>query len=128
VRIVFRLLVGLGAFGLGLGTIYWFLTYEVTGSVLLWTFGSMPLIVAAWIHRRLRAGTASTSSDDPEATPADDTGELVGSFPVGSVWPLFLALALLALGGALVYGAILVPLGALLVTFAVLGLMRESRD
>jgi hypothetical protein len=128
VRIVFRLLVGLGAFGLGLGTIYWFVTYEVTGSVLLWTFGLMPLIVAAWIHRRLRAGTASTSSDDPEATPADGAGELVGSFPSGSTWPLFLALALLALGGALVYGAILVPLGALLVSFAVLGLMRESRD
>jgi hypothetical protein len=128
VRIVFRLLVGLGAFGITLGTIYWFVTYEVTGSVLLWTFGLMPLIVAAWIHRRLRAGTASTSADDPGATPADGAGELVGSFPAGSVWPLFLALALLALGAALVYGAILVPLGVLLVAFAVLGMMRESRD
>jgi hypothetical protein len=128
VRTVFRLLVGLGAFGLTLGTVYWFLTYETTGAVLLWAFGLMPLIVAAWIRRRLRAGTASTASDDPVATPADAAGELVGSFPSGSVWPLFLALALLALGGALVYGAILVPLGAVLVAFTVLGLMRESRD
>jgi hypothetical protein len=125
---VFRLLVGLGVFGLGLGTVYWLLTYEVTGSVLLWAFGLMPLIVAAWILRRLRAGTAATSSDDPGATPAGEAGQIVGSFPSGSVWPLFLALALLALGAALVYGAILVPLGALLVAFAVLGLMRESRD
>jgi hypothetical protein len=128
VRTVYRLLVGLGLFGLTVGTIYWFVTYEITGSVLLWTFGLMPLIVAGWIHRRLRAGTASISADDPGASPADDAGAVVGSFPAGSVWPLFLALALLALGAALVYGAILVPLGVLLVAFAVLGMMRESRD
>lgn len=127
-RTVFRLMVGLGVFGLTLGTVYWFVTYETTGSVLLWTFGMTPLIVAAWILRRLRAGTASGSADDPAANRGDGAGEVVGSFPAASVWPLFLALALLALGAALVYGAILVPLGVLLVAFAVLGLMRESRD
>lgn len=127
-RNVYRLLIGQGVFGLALGTIYWFLTYEPTGSVLLWAFGLMPLVVAAWIHRRIRAGTASGPSDDTGGTPAKEAGEIVGSFPSGSVWPLFLALALLALGAALLYGAILVPLGAALVAFAVLGLMRESRD
>ena len=127
-RIVYRLLIGQGVFGIALGTIYWFLTYETTGTVLLLAFGLMPLVVAAWIRRRIRAGTASGPSDDAGATPAQSAGEIVGSFPSGSVWPLFLALALLALGASLVYGAILVPLGILLVAFAVLGLMRESRD
>ena len=127
-RTTFRLLIGLGLFGLALGTVYWFLTYDVTGSVLLWSFGLMPLIVAAWIQRRLRAGAGSSSADEPDAVPAEAAGEAIGSFPAGSAWPLFLALALVVAGAGLVYGAILLPLGIGLVAFAVLGMMRESRD
>ncbi|MFN8234350.1 MAG: hypothetical protein U0V56_13070 [Actinomycetota bacterium] len=61
-------------------------------------------------------------------TPAKEAGEIVGSFPSRERLAAVLALALLALGAALLYGAILVPLGAALVAFAVLGMMRESRD
>jgi hypothetical protein len=127
-RTAFRLLVGLGVFGLALGTVYWFLTSEVTGSVLLWSFGLMPLIVAAWIRRRLRAGGGSRPADQPDAVPSAAAGEVIGSFPAASAWPLFLALALVLAGAGLVYGAILLPLGIGLVAFAVLGMMRESRD
>jgi hypothetical protein len=127
-RTVYRLMIGLGAFGLTVGTVYWFVTNEVTGSVLLWSFGLTPLILAAWIHRRLRAGTGTTASDEPDAVPAAAAGEVVGSFPAASAWPLLLALALVVLGASLVYGAILIPLGVGLVAFTVLGLMRESRD
>ncbi|HEY7667784.1 MAG TPA: cytochrome c oxidase subunit 4 [Actinomycetota bacterium] len=127
-RTAFRLLVGLGVFGLALGTVYWFLTSEVTGSVLLWSFGLMPLIVAAWIRRRLRAGGGSRPADRPDAVPSAAAGEVIGSFPAASAWPLFLALALVLAGAGLVYGAILLPLGIGLVAFAVLGMMRESRD
>jgi Cytochrome c oxidase subunit IV len=127
-RIIFWLMVGLGAFGLAIGTIYWFVSYEVAGSVLLWVFGLMPLIVASWIGRRLREGATTPAADDPGSDPGDEAGEVLGSFPTGSAWPLFLALALLATGAAVVYGAILVPLGVGLVAFTILGWMRESLD
>jgi hypothetical protein len=119
---------GLGAFGLTLGTAYWFIAYEVTGSVLLWTFGAVPLIVAAWIRRRLRAGAGTPPMDDPGGIPVAEAGEVIGSFPAASAWPLFLTLAVVVLGAGLVYGAILLPLGVGLFAFAILGLMRESRD
>ena len=51
-RFVLRYFALLAAFGLGLGTIYWFFTYEVVGAVVLWCFGLMPLIVATWWWRQ----------------------------------------------------------------------------
>jgi cytochrome c oxidase subunit IV len=121
------LLALLTAFGLGIGTIYWFLTYEWAGSMLLWGLGAMAWIVAAWSWRR-GSMRGSLRADDPDARPGDAAGEGVGSFPTSSAWPLFLTLAVIVVGAALVYGVILLPLGLGLLGLAVLGLMRESRN
>ncbi|HVD70591.1 MAG TPA: cytochrome c oxidase subunit 4 [Actinomycetota bacterium] len=125
-RFVLRYFALLAAFGLGLGTIYWFLTYEVVGAVVLWCFGLMPLIVATWWWRQ---GTdpATEASDDPEASPSDAAGKTVGSFPLASGWPIFLVLGVIVTGASLVYGLILAPAGAALLLWAIVGLARESR-
>jgi hypothetical protein len=115
-------------FGLVLGAVYWFLTHEWTGAVLLWFLGLMPLIVGAYAarHGSLR-GPPAQEQDDPEATPGEAAGEVVGSFPMGSVWPIFLVLGVLLTGAGVVYGLILVPAGLAVMGWAVIGLMRESR-
>ena len=125
-RFALRYFALLSAFGLGLGTIYWFLTYEVVGAVVLWCFGLMPLIVATWWWRQ---GTdpATEASDDPEASPSDAAGHAVGSFPLASAWPIFLVLGVIVTGASLVYGLILLPAGAALLLWAIVGLARESR-
>ena len=126
VKFALRYFALLSAFGLGLGTIYWFLTYEVVGAVVLWCFGLMPLIVATWWWRQ---GTdpATEASDDPEASPSDAAGHAVGSFPLASGWPIFLVLGVIVTGASLVYGLILAPAGAALLLWAIVGLARESR-
>lgn len=125
-KTVSRLLWVLCGFALALGTLYWFLTYEATGAVLLWMLGLMPLIVATWILRH-GVATAHLAEDDPEADPDARAGESLGSFPLVSAWPIFAVLGVIAAGASLVYGLILVPAGVALLAYAIYGLMRESR-
>ena len=125
-RITSRYLWVLCVFGIGLGTIYWFITYEATGAILLWAFGLMPLIVATWINRHgLLRETAP--DDDPDADPRDAAGAAVGSFPLASAWPVFMVLGVITAGASLIYGLILLVPGVALLGYAVYGFMRESR-
>ncbi len=114
------------AFGAVTGTVYWFLTYEPAGTVLLWSFSLMPLVVALYAvrHGSLRDRRAE---DDPDATPGRAAGEEVGTFPATTAWPILLVLGAVAVGASLVYGLILLPVGVALVAWAAFGLMRESR-
>ena len=125
-RTVFRLLIGLGVFGLTLGTVYWFITYESVGTVLLLAFACTPAIIAVFAirHGSMRERRAE---DDAEADPASEAGEVLGPFPAETVWPIFLVLGTIVTGASLVYGLILVPVGAALLVWSVLGFTRESR-
>ena len=118
--------IALSAFGFGFGTLYWFLTYEPVGSILLWSLGLTPLVIAAWVIRR-RAFDGLGPQDDDDPPPAAGAGEPVGSFPQASVWPVFLVLGVIVTGAALVYGLLLLPVGIAIWAVAVVGLVRESR-
>jgi Cytochrome c oxidase subunit IV len=126
VRTVFRLMLFVGLFGVAVGTVYWFVSYEDAGTVLLGAIGVMGVVVACWLALAGARG-AGGPDDDPDATPASAAGEPVGSFPAASVWPIFLALAAIVIGAGLVYGTILLPVGIGLFGYAIVGLMRESR-
>jgi hypothetical protein len=121
-----RSFVAYGVYGLGLGTLYYALTDEWVGSILLWLIGVAPLLVVAYAVRR-RIFRPPPPEDQPDATPADAAGEDLGEFPTSSAWPLFLVLGALTTGAALVYGLLLLPLGLGVIAWAVVGLMRESR-
>ncbi len=125
-RTISRLLWVISGFGLGVGTLYWFLTYEATGAVLLWFFGLMPMIVALWMWRRGLV-SAHLAEDEPEADPSASAGEVVGSFPLMSAWPIIAVLGVVMAGASLVYGLILLAPGIALLGYAIYGLMRESR-
>lgn len=125
-RTASRLLWVLSGFAFALGTLYWFLTYETTGTVLLWMLALMPLIVATWIWRRGLV-SAQLTEDDPEADPGAHPGQVIGSFPLDSAWPIFAVLGVITAGASLVYGLILLPPGLALLAYAIYGLMRESR-
>jgi Cytochrome c oxidase subunit IV len=128
VRTAAKFLGGLGVFGLVVGVVYWFISGERAGTVLLVSFGIMLLLVVAWILRSgLTVDGAAGPQDDADATPGDAAGETVGSFPGTTLWPAFLVLGVVVTGAGLVYGALLLPIGIAIAATAVLGLMRESR-
>jgi len=103
----------MAAFGLIVGVVYWFLTYEVAGTVLLSTFGFASAIagIAVFVgSRRLRqTETGTTSADEAVAMTA-------GAEPLPRPgWaPLGIALGLggVAIGAA--FGPWLAIAGALL--------------
>jgi hypothetical protein len=115
------------AFTFGVGTFYYVLTGEDIGWIVLSVAGIACALTVAWAWRR-GAFAARRYDDDPDAEPGSSAGEEVGDFPAASVWPLIVVLAALAVGAALVYGLILLPVATLLMAWAVVGLMRESRD
>ena len=130
-KVAIRILAGTAAFGLVVGAIYWFLSYEAAGTTLLLGLGIAPLILAVYVEReqaRDRPEDGSPLPEDlPDARPEDAAGEEVGSFPAESAWPIALAGASVLVLGGVVYGPALLVLGLLGGTVAVMGLMRESR-
>jgi hypothetical protein len=126
-KVAVRILAGTAAFGLVVGAIYWFISYEAAGTTLLLALGIAPLILAGYAERDRRADGTAPPEDVPDARPEDAAGEDVGSFPAESVWPIALAGASVLVLGGIVYGPALLVIGLLGGTVAVMGLMRESR-
>jgi hypothetical protein len=120
------MMLALFAYGAISGTVYWFMTYEPAGTLLLWSFSLMPVIVAGYLFIQ-GAMRARTLEDDPDATPDRAAGQELGTFPAASTWPVVLVLGSITIGASLVYGLILLPVGLGAMALAVLGLMRESR-
>jgi hypothetical protein len=119
-----KVFLGSAAFGAGVGTLYWFVTGEPTGTVLLAFFGTAPLIVAVYLWRRTRAGS-TPAEDRPDADPAAVRGLEVGTFVAESAWPVIFAGASLLVAVGLVFGVwLLLPAGALFAVAAI-GLVRE---
>jgi Cytochrome c oxidase subunit IV len=103
----------MAAFGLIVGAVYWFLTYEVAGTVLLSTFGLASAIagIAVFVgSRRLRR-------TETEATPADNAVPAtadVEPLPRPGWAPLGIALGLGAVAIGAAFGPWLAIAGALL--------------
>jgi hypothetical protein len=121
-----RYLWAYSAFGLGLGTLYYVLTEEWVGSVALWFMGLMPAIVAVWWVRH-GPSVAVREADDPHADPATSAGTSLGSFPTATAWPVFLVLGVIVTGASIVYGLLVLPVGGVMLVWAIVGLARESR-
>lgn len=84
-------------------------------------------IVAGYgIRRGALRPSDPVPEDRPEADVRDVAGSSVGSFPFSSAWPVVFALGMLFVGMGLLYALILLPVGVVLATIAVIGLMRES--
>ena len=98
-----QLFARMAVFGLVVGVVYWFLTYETAGSVLLVTFGGASAIAAIAIF----AGSVRArrhSSDADVATVAASAGD-VEPVPQPNVTPLLLAVGL----GLVLLGTVLGP-------------------
>ena len=121
-----RFLLGAGAFAVLVAVVYWFLSYEDAGFVLLALMGFASALIGGYLL--YRAHSHRRPEDDPDADYADTAGEEVGRFSSGSIWPLVMGLGTALAVQGFIYGAWLVGFGLVLFVWATVGLMLESRD
>jgi hypothetical protein len=104
-------------FGIGIAIVYWFVSYEVAGTVLLLAFGIGSGVATAFLARQLikaegrPAGPPWKWLNLPSEADEGPFGDPVGRVPVGSLAPLLggLGLTLMILGT--IYGPPLIVVG-----------------
>ena len=121
-----RFLLGAGAFGLVSAAIYWYVSYEDAGTMLLIFMGTAAAFMGGYLLFRTR-GAVTFAEDDPNAQHEQHAGERVGYFSSGSIWPLVTGLGIAIGVEGFIYGAWLLFFGAVLFAWGVIGLMMESR-
>ena len=113
------------AFFLVITAVYWFVSYEPAGTVMLFLtsgLGGLPGLYLIWKARK----TPPRVEDRADADIAEGAGR-IGSFPEASVWPLCFAGGLSLIGVALVFGIWLGLPGVFLVLVAMIGAIQEGR-
>jgi hypothetical protein len=139
VRVERRLFTG-AAVGQGaVGTLYWFVSYEHAGTVMLVYSGLAFLLVAGYL---LVVGSRAGSrpSDRPDADPGDEAAEEGAAqedaagegavrgeyYPSSSVWPFVSAAGVVVVGFGMVFGMGVASLGVLLLTAGIAGYASEA--
>jgi cytochrome c oxidase subunit IV len=131
VRTLAKTFLAVAAYLVAIATVYWFVTYEEAGTLLLIGAGLMVALVAAYLARRgaleRHPSGPAAPEDDPEASPRGFAGSAVGSFPFSSAWPIVLVGGFVVTALGILFSVILLPIGVVLAGVAILGLMRESQ-
>jgi hypothetical protein len=117
--------VATAAFMVTIGLIYWFTSYEPTGTVLLLLCVGLGVIPGSYLLWRARRSPA-LPEDRPDADP-DELAGRVGSFPESSVWPFVLAIGAAITGVGLVFGVWAMLPGIVILGVAFVGGSLESR-
>jgi hypothetical protein len=110
----------IGGFLVAVAAVYWFLTYEDAGSVMLALSGALALTVAAYLgwrkpaHRVPPAGTAEPPDEEPW-------------FPAASGWPFALGIGFVLVANGLLLGLWLLLPAAAFLTYALAGFIQQSR-
>jgi hypothetical protein len=118
-------MLGLGAFFLATGIVYWLWSGEDAGGMMLIASGGLGFLPGGyylWWSNRMR----ERPSDRSDATVADGAG-VVDTFPGSSIWPFTLGMGAFCAGLALVFGTWFALPAAGLVIWALLGAVTESR-
>ncbi len=108
-----------------IGIVYWFLSYDDGGFLMLigsCLLGLLPGSYYLWWSRRMRP----LESDLPDAEVSDGAGT-IDSFPGSSIWPFLLGMGALFATLTFIFGLWLAPIAIALGLSAVIGGVTESR-
>jgi hypothetical protein len=114
-----RLFAGVGAFMLVISGVYWFLSYERAGTVMLVMAGGLALMISAYLGwKKPPRGTSVDEAEHEDDEPW---------FPHASGWPFALGAGLVLVANGLLLGLwLLLPAGAFLL-YALAGFIQQSR-
>jgi hypothetical protein len=117
---------GITAFFIIIGTIYWFTSYEDAGTTMLAASSLLGLLAGGYLLFQARK-FPPRPEDRPDATLAEGAGP-VDRFPVSTVWPFVFGFGATVLATGFVFGVWVVLGGAIVLAFGVIGMIRQSRD
>ena len=112
------------AFFLVVDVVYWFVSYEIAGTMMFGLWCVTLLFASLYLGVAARRG--APDGDDPDLRPEERAGQPIGVFSRGSGWPVVLAAGLTAGLAGLVYGTWLLIPGAVVTAVALIGLMWET--
>ena len=116
---------GSAAFFTIVGVVYWFLSYEQAGSLLL-VFLAGASALLGWYLGRRPVTAAGGPGDRADAGPDDAVGQDLGVFDAASIWPVVLAVGAMLLGTGAIFGSGVLLVGAIVTVLAVVGLVAQS--
>jgi hypothetical protein len=119
-----RVVLGTGLFIVPWAILYWFVSYERAGSLLLAAcavalLGLAAYLLVAFRHRPPRP------EDRPDGVPAAEPTEL-GRFPSRSAWPLVAGAGAVLIGFGLAFTAWVALPGVLILAVSLVGLTAET--
>ena len=120
-----RVFLGVTAFFVVIGIIYWFASYETAGSVMLAASALMGFVAGGsiwWLSRH----APPRAEDRSDAAIADGAGE-VGVFPVQSIWPFAVGLCAAVFASGFAFGVWLVLVGGVAFVLSICGYIAEAR-
>lgn len=125
-RTEWKLFILLGIFMAPLGIIYFILSREEAGSLLLVVTSIAFLFVGFYLKGQSNR-MDGLRPEDYNATPEEGAGA-IGSFPVGSIWPFVAAVGATVIALGMVFNGFIAVPGVGMLIFAIAGMARESNE
>jgi hypothetical protein len=116
---------GVTAFFIVVGTVYWFTSYEQAGTTMLAASSLLGLLAGGYLLLQSRR-IAPRPEDRPDATIAEGAG-VVDEFPTPSIWPFVFAFGAVVFATGFVFGIWVVLAGAAVLGLGAIGMIRQSR-
>jgi Cytochrome c oxidase subunit IV len=116
---------GVTAFFVVIGTIYWFTSYEDAGTTMLAASSLLGLFAGGYLLLQSRR-FPPRPEDRPDATLADGAGP-VDQFPASTIWPFVFGFGATVFATGFVFGIWVVLGGAIVLVLGIVGMIRQSR-
>jgi Cytochrome c oxidase subunit IV len=116
---------GVTAFFIVIGAIYWFTSYEDAGTTMLVASALLGLLAGGYLLLQARK-YPPRPEDRSDATLADGAGP-VDEFPAPSIWPFVFGLGSVVFATGLIFGIYVILAGAAVLGLGVIGMIRQSR-
>jgi Cytochrome c oxidase subunit IV len=116
---------GVTAFFVVIGAIYWFTSYEDAGTTMLVASALLGLLAGGYLLLQARKHPPRPE-DRPDATVAEGAGP-VDEFPAPSIWPFLFGLGSVVFATGFIFGIYVVIAGGAILGLGLIGMIRQSR-
>jgi hypothetical protein len=116
---------GVTVFFILVGTIYWFTSYDDTGTTMLVASALLGLLAGGYLFLQSRK-YPPRPQDRPDATLEEGAGP-VDEFPAPSIWPFVFGLGATVFATGFVFGIWVILPGAAILGLGIVGMILQSR-